>query len=291
MAYALSLAATVELYLILALSLNLLVGYTGLVSLCHAAFYGVGAYTAGLLVKVLGWSFPAAVLVAVAVTMLLGALVALPALRLRDDYFVVATLAFQNITYRALYNLDGLTGGARGLSNIPPAHFGPFSAPPESLSFLLLSTVCAGLVGWVCYRLGTSPFGRVLRAIGDDETAVASLGRSVAAFKIKVFLAGSACAAVAGALLAVRLGTLDPNQFTIAESVLVLTALIVGGAGNVAGPFVGALLVTLLPEPLRWFGGSAAAWAGEARQILFGLLLIILLRVRPQGVAGVYRFE
>lgn len=279
-----------ELYLILALSLNLLVGYAGLVSLCHAAFYGVGAYATALLMRNLGWSLAPAVATAVIVTMLLGLIVALPSLRLRGDYFVVATLACQTITYRALYNLDHVTGGARGLTGIPPARVFGHDAGPDTVEFLVLHTVVTAVCVVVLVRLLRSPFGRVLRAVRDDEVAVESLGRAPAVHKVKAFLVGSACAAVAGALLAVRIGTLDPNQFAIAESVTILTALIVGGSGNTIGPAVGAVAVVLLPEPLRFISGWSA-WVGEIRQIVFGLLLIALLRWRPQGLAGEYRFE
>jgi branched-chain amino acid transport system permease protein len=290
MEYAGGLVVNFELYLILALSLNLLVGYAGVVSLCHAAFYGVGAYAAALLMLRVGWSFGPAVLGAAALTTLLGVLVALPSLRLRGDYFIIATVALQAIVYRALYNLESVTRGPLGLPGIPPPRVAGVSVPPESLWFVGLATLCALGVTLVLARLGASPFGRVLRAIRDDEAALESLGRSAAAFKLRAFLVGSACAAVAGALLAARLGTLEPGAFTIAESTLVLTALIVGGVGNVAGPVVGAAIVALLPEVLRWLGGGAAA-AGEVRQIVFGLALVYLLRRRPQGVAGVYRVE
>lgn len=288
MEYGRGLVVTLELYLMLALSLNLLVGYARVVSLCHAAFYGVGAYGAALLMLRAGWSFVPAALGAMVLTMALGAVVALPALRLRGDYFIIATVALQHITYQTLYNADGLTRGSLGLGGIPPARFGSLTVPPESPWFVLLTTLCAlGVVG-VLARLAHSPYGRLLRAIGDDEEAVESLGRSVAPFKVKAFLVGSAGAALAGALLAVRLGTLEPGSFMIGESVLILTALIVGGVGNVAGSLVGAAIVVLLPEGLRLLGGDAAA-AGEVRQMVFALLLLVLLRLRPQGVAGVYR--
>lgn len=291
MDYALSLLVRLELYLLLALSLNLLVGYAGLVSLCHAAFYGVGAYGTGLLMLRAGLPFALALPLAVLATMLLGALVALPSLRLHDDYFIVATLAFQNIVYRLLYNWDNVTGGARGLSGVPRIEFLGAPLPGESLGFALLCTGVTVVVVMLFRRLQQSPFGRLLRAVRDDEQAVAALGRSVAACKVKAFLIGSAVAAVAGALLCGLMDTLDPGEFTIAQSVTVLTALIVGGSGNLAGPLVGAALVVLLPEPLNFVGGGSAALVGEVRQVVFGLLLIVLLRFRPQGVAGVYRFE
>jgi branched-chain amino acid transport system permease protein len=291
MEYLSGLLVNFELYLILALSLNLLVGYAGLISLCHAAFYGVGAYTAALLMLRLGWALPSAMMGAMVVTMVLGAVVALPSLRLRDDYFIIATVALQAIVYRALNNLEGVTRGPLGLTDIPPARVAGMSVPPESPWFPVLTTVTAAAVVLVIARLARSPFGRVLRGLRDDEVAVEALGRSVASFKVRAFLVGSACAAVAGALLAVRMGTLVPDQFTIAESMLILTALIIGGAGNLVGPVVGAALVTALPEVLRYAGGGYAAVAGEVRQIAFGLLLIGLLRWRPQGVAGEYRFE
>jgi branched-chain amino acid transport system permease protein len=279
-----------ELYLILALSLNLLVGYAGVVSLCHAALWGVGAYTAALLMLSPHFHLGlfGAMLGAMAVTMLLGGVVAIPSLRLKGDYFIIATVALQAIVYRALYNLDAVTRGPLGLTGIPPARIGGWSVAPESPWFLALTTVITGAVVLLFARLANSPFGRVLRALRDDEEAVAALGRSVAAFKVKAFLAGGAGAAVAGTLYAVRMGTLVPDQFVIGSSVLILTALIIGGVGNLAGPMVGAAVLVFVPELLRLLPGGAAL-AGEGRQVIFGLLLIVLLRVRPQGVAGVYR--
>lgn len=291
MEYALSLLVRFELFAVLALSLNLLVGYTGLVSLCHAAFYGVGAYATGLFMLRLGLDFAPAAALGVLVGMLLGVLVALPSLRLSEHYFIVATLAFQNITYRLLYNWDDLTGGARGLSGVPRIELAGASLPGESPGYALLCTLVSAGVVVLLWRLQASPFGRALRAARDDEQALAALGRSVAAFRVKAFLVGGAAAAAAGALLCGLLEVLDPNEFTVSQSVLVLTALIVGGTGNTRGPLLGAALVVLLPEPLQALGGHSAALVGEIRQMVFGLLLIVLLRLRPQGVAGVYRFE
>ncbi len=287
----LSVAIKLELYLILALSLNLLLGFAGLVSLCHAAFYGVGAYTTALVMMRLGWSFLPALAAGVGVTMVLGALVALPSLRLRDDTFVVATLALQNIVYRVLYNADGLTRGALGLMDLPPARVGGLTIGRDTPAFLALATVVTLVALAVLGRLANSPFGRTLRALRDDDEALAALGRNVAAFKVKVFLVASAAAAVAGSLLAVHSDVLHPNEFTIEQSVLILTALIVGGAGNVLGPVIGAGAMVAMEEGLRLVGGRWSAFAGEANALLLALALIVLLRLRPQGLAGVYRFE
>ncbi|MCC7494161.1 MAG: branched-chain amino acid ABC transporter permease [Fimbriimonadaceae bacterium] len=280
-----------ELYLILALSLNLLCGYAGLVSLCHAAFYGVGAYGTALLMLRLGLSFPFVLLGAVLLTMLLGALVALPSLRLRDDYFIVATLAFQNIVFRLLYNSDGLTRGALGLPDLPPATVAGFIFQRDTLALVGLASALTVVVCLVLARLADSPFGRLLRAVRDDPAAVSSLGHDVAALKIKAFLVGSACAAVAGGLLAARSDILHPNEFTVEQSVLILTVLILGGTGNVRGPLVGALGVTALDALLRAAGSTFANLAGELNALLLAAALIVLLRLRPQGLAGVYRFE
>lgn len=280
-----------ELYAILALSLNLLVGTTGLVSLCHGAFYAVGAYTSALLAMRLGWSFPVATVGAIGVTMGLGALVAVPSLRLRDDYFIVATLAFQNIVYRVLYNADGLTRGAFGLTDLPPARFGTLTLAKESLGFVLLSTALFLLVLWILWRLQHSPFGRALMAVREDEEAVAALGRNVAALKVKACLVTAGCAAVAGALWAARSDVLHPADFTIEQSVLMLTAMIVGGAGNIRGPLAGAGCLVLLEEGLRLAGGRWTSLAGEVNALVLAVLLVVLLRLRPQGLLGEYRFE
>lgn len=280
-----------ELYSMLALSLNLLVGYAGVVSLCHAAFWGVGAYGTALLMLRGGWDFLPATVGAVGLTVLLGWLVALPSLRLRDDYLIVATLAFQNIVYRILYNADGLTRGALGLMDLPAARFGPLTIDRDGPSLLLLATGLTLLVAWGLRRLLRSPFGLALRALRDDEVALQSLGRSPRALKVKAFGIGAAAAAVAGALLAARTTVLHPQDFTIEQSVLILTALIVGGCGNVRGPLVGALLLVTLEEVLRWVAGARAALAGDATALLLALVLLVVLRLRPRGLAGEYGFE
>ncbi len=275
-----------ELYLVLAVSLNLLVGYTGLVSLCQAAFYGVGAYTAALLALHFGWPFPAVLAGSLLVTMALGVVVALPSLRLRDDYLIVATLAFQHIVFRCLYNAEGLTRGPLGLMDLPPARFGPVVLARETWPLLALCSLLAGLTVVVAAAAARSPFGLLLRALRDDEVAVAALGRSVAALKVKAFLLGSAGAAVAGTMLAVTADVLHPADFTIDQSVLILTALIVGGCGNLRGPIVGALFLTVAEELLRYAGGQWGALAGEVNAMVLAIALIVVLRYRPAGLAG-----
>ena len=194
MAYLLHILILIGIYVILAESLNLIAGYAGLLSLAHAAFYGIGAYVAALLAlnyAVPPWlTVPAAVVAAAAV----GALVAWPALRVRDDYFVVATFAFQVIVFSVMNNWVALTGGPLGLPGIPRPDFFGLTVKSHG-GFLLLTWLFAGAVVFVCWRLARAPFGRVLRAIREDEVFAAALGKNVASFKVRVFAIGAAMAA------------------------------------------------------------------------------------------------
>lgn len=289
MNYLLHILIMITIYFILSLSLNLLVGYTGLLSLCHAAFYGIGAYTSTLLIMKLGLNFPLALIAGMAVSMLLSLLVAYPSLRLKGDYFVLTSLAFQIIVFSILYNWVSLTRGPYGIPGIPhPRLFGfEFGSLP---SFLALSSALAFLVFLVLYRLSSSPFGRVLKAIREDEIAASALGKRIPSFKIWAFVIASGIAAISGSLYAGYVTYIDPTSFTLGESIFILAILLVGGSGNLKGPIVGTLFMVILPEALRFLGIPDTV-APNVRQMIYGVLLIALMYLRPQGIAGEYKFE
>lgn len=279
----------ISIYAVLAASLNLVAGYTGLLSLCHAAFYGIGAYSTTLFMMEAGLGFfPAMVLAAVA-TALLSLLIAVPSLRLRGDYFVLATLGFQVIVFTVLYNWVGLTRGPYGITGIPvPSLFG-LSADSVFRYFLfswLLAGVCLGMIR----ALVRSPFGRLLRAVRDDEIAAAALGKNVPRIKTTAFALGAAFASIPGALFAGYMRYIDPTSFTLTESIFILSMVVIGGAGSLGGPIVGAAFMVLLPEILRFLHMPDAV-AANMRQIIYGLLLIVLMRLRPQGFFGEYEFR
>ena len=290
MTYACHILILINIYIILALSLNVTVGYVGLMSLCHAAFYAVGAYTSSLLAVQLGWSFLPTVVVAIIFAAALSLVVSVPSLRLKSDYFVLSTLSFQMIVFALLYNnLFGITGGPFGLSGIPvPSILGWEANTPQRQ--LLLSSVLAMGSTALLWAVLESPFGRTLRAIRDDETAAASLGKNVPAFKIIAFAIGAGVAAVAGALYAGYVHYIDPSSFALSESIFILSVVVIGGAGSFLGPIVGAATLVMLPEALRFLNVPEVV-AADIRQITYGVLLIVLMRRRPQGLFGKYEFN
>jgi len=284
-AYVVSILTLLLIFAILGLSFNLLVGYSGLFSIAHAAFYGVGAYVAALTARDLGLNF----LVATALGMLaagtLSGMLAIPALRVSGDYLVIASFGFQFIIYSAFNNLE-ITGAGAGVPRIPrPALFGYVFE--SGLSMLALAAVFTGLTLALCWRLTTSPFGRVLRAMRDDEVAIQGLGKNITAAKVIVFVIAGALAAVAGALYAFTFNYIFPDNFTLVESVFIFTLVIVGGAGTLRGSLVGAVVVVLLPEALRFLTVSETL-AAPIRQLAYSVLVIVFLMFRPQGILGEY---
>lgn len=279
----------ISLYSVLAGSLNLLVGYTGLLSLCHAAFYGIGAYVTALLMTRCDWPFLLALPTATVITGLLSLSVSIPALRLKGDFFVLATLGFQIITFSVLYNWTGLTGGPYGITSIPP----PRLFGVEFGSVTLYCFLCI-LFAAICFLLLTkiagSPFGRTLRAIREDEIATRALGKNVTFFKIMAFIIAAMFAAIAGGLFAGYMRFIDPTSFTMLESIFIISIVIIGGAGSPTGPILGAVFAIVLPEALRFLHFPDAISA-NLRQVMYGVLLMVLMRIRPQGIQGAYDFD
>jgi len=289
MEYLLHILILVGIYLILSVSLNLIAGYAGLLSIAHAAFYGIGAYVVALMA--LNWQSPFWVNIVCAVMLsgLLGALVGIPSLRIRDDYFVIATFAFQVITFSVLNNWVSFTGGPMGLPGIPQPVILGWQVSTH-LEFLLLVGFFCALTLLVCRRIVRSPFGRVLKAVREDEVFAQAAGKNVAAYKVLVFMIGAGMAAVAGAMYAYYITFIDPTSFTVMESIFILSIVIIGGAGSLRGPIVGAVVLVTLPELLR-FVGLPSSVAANVRQILYGGLLVAFMMWRPQGFLGEYSFE
>lgn len=289
MEYLLHIIILIGIYVILAESLNLIVGYTGLLSIAHAAFYGVGAYVAALMALKLGSPFVVNIICAVIISGFLGGLVGIPSLRIKDHYFVIATFAFQVITFSILNNWVSFTGGPTGLPGIPqPMIFGWKIS--SHLEFLLLVGAFAVFVFLVCQRIVQSPFGRVLTAIREDEVFALAAGKNVAVYKVAVFTIGSGMAAIAGALYAHYISFIDPTSFTVMESIFIISIVIIGGAGSLWGPVIGAVVLVMLPEVLR-FVGLPSSVAANIRQILYGGLLVAFMMWRPQGLVGKYGFQ
>lgn len=289
MEYFLHILILIGIYIILTVSLNLLVGYTGLLSITHAAFYGIGAYIAALLALKLHSPFLLNLVLAIIGTAIIGALLGIPSLRIKDDYFAIATFAFQVIIFSVLNNWVSLTGGPMGLPGIPQPEIFGFNVS-NKLAFLVLVAVLNALTFCLCNRIVKSPFGRVLKAIREDEVFAQTIGKNISAFKVKVFMISSALAAVAGVFYATYISFIDPTNFTIMESILIISIVIVGGAGNLWGSVIGAAMLTILPQLLTFIGLPNAV-AANIRQIFYGLILVLFMLWRPQGFIGEYSFK
>lgn len=285
MEYLLHIVIMVNIYVLLVLAANLPVGMANLLSICQAAFYGLGAYFSAWFLLHFNLPF---VVVAAAVMLLAGLssmLVSYASIKLRGDYFVLATLGFQMIVFTVLYNWTSVTRGPYGIPGIPPVKL--FGVIPVSgiHGYFFLTTVLMLLVVWLFKHLNASPFGRMLKAIRNDELAVAALGRDPVKFKFRAFFISAAFSGLAGLLYASYISYIDPTSFTVDESIFILCALFIGGIGNVRGPVLGAVFVVLLPEILR-FVGLPDAFAANLRQVIYGLALILVMYFRPQGVWG-----
>jgi branched-chain amino acid transport system permease protein len=273
------------IYAILGLSLNLLVGYAGLFSMATGALYGVGAYAFALTTTKLGLPLPVTLLAAVLVPAAVGAVVAIPSLRISGDYLVIASFGLQTLIIAALTNLDGLTGGPGGIYGIPAPALGPLTPSADPASYLPLTLAAAVLVTLAMLALTRSPFGRALEMIRDDEIAAAAAGRNVVALKVTAFMISSGMAGIAGALYASYVSFIDPTSFAVLVSVFVLSIVVAGGAGTVRGSLVGAVAVVLLSESVRYVPVDDRL-AGSIRQAVYGLLLIAVVFIRPRGLAG-----
>jgi len=289
MDYLLHILILIAIYSILVVSLDLIAGYTGLLSIAHVAFYGIGAYATALLSLHFQTNFLINMIFGAVAAGSLGVIVAFPSLRIHDDYFVIATFGFQMIVYSVLNNWVDFTRGPLGIPGIPMASLFGF-AFDNHWKFLILPALFAALTYGFVNKLVDSPYGRVLKAIREDEIFAQSLGKNVNSYKIQVFVIGGALASVAGNLYAHYVTFIDPTSFTILESILVISMVIIGGAGSLKGPVVGAAVLVVLPEALR-FVGLPSSVAANLRQIFYGSLLVLMMLYRPQGLMGEFNLQ
>lgn len=277
------------IYIILTLSLNLIVGFTGLAALGHIAFACVGAYTSSLLALNYGISPWIGLFIGAFIASLFGLIIGFPSMRLKGDYLALATFGFGVIVYSVSKNWIDLTRGPMGLPGIPKfAAFG-FELQPV-WAYLILVIVFVAISAFVMNRIVDSPFGRILKSVREDEVASISIGKNVNKYKLIVFIVGAFFAGIAGSLYAHYITFIDPSSFTVMESIAVLLMVVFGGMGSIEGSFIGALVLIIFPEMLR-FLGMPSSIAAPIRQMIYGLLLIILMLKRPQGLIGKYKFK
>jgi len=282
-AYFVHLAILVGIYLILALSLQLALGYTGLINLGHIAFFAIGAYVSALL-TLSGVTFFFAFLLAGIISTLFGFLLAIPTNKLKGDYLALATLAFTFVVYTVTLNWSSLTRGPLGLPGIPkPSILGISFA--SNNNFLILTFIMVILTYIVIKMIVESPFGKVLEATRDNELAVRVLGKNT--FKIKTLALGASAffAGIAGSLYAHYITYIDPSSFTIMQLIPILCIVIIGGLASLKGTIIATIILILLPEPLRFIGFPSSV-VGPMRQIIYALILLAILLYSPKGLFG-----
>ncbi|MBT3304673.1 branched-chain amino acid ABC transporter permease [Candidatus Woesearchaeota archaeon] len=282
-AYFIHLAILVGIYLILAISLQLTIGYSGLLNIGHIAFFGIGAYTSALMVMN-GVPFLIAFLSAGIVTMLFGFLLSLPLNKLKGDYLALATLGFSFVIYAILLNWVSLTRGPLGIPGITKPNFFGFVIA-NNFSFLIFTAIIAAITYFVIRQIVNSPFGKVLESIRDDELASKTLGKNT--FKMKMYAMGISAffAGIAGSLYAHYITFIDPSSFTLLQIIPIVAIVIIGGLASLKGTFIATFILVLLPEPLRFIGFPSSI-VGPMRQIIYALLLLLILIYRPKGLFG-----
>lgn len=288
MEYFLHILVISGIYIILTLSLNLIVGFTGIPSLGHVAFACVGAYTSSLLALNWGMSPWIGIIAGACIASLFGLIVGLASLRLKGDYLALATFGLGIIVYSVSKNWVALTRGPMGLPGIPG--FTVFGWEVQSVwAYLIVVAVFTFITLFMINRIVNSPFGRILKSIREDELASLSIGKNVTKYKLIVFVVGAFFAGVAGSLYAHYITFIDPTSFTPTESIMILLMVVFGGMGSIRGSLIGAFALIAFPEMLR-FLGLPSSYAAPLRQMIYGLLLIILMVKRPQGIIGKYTF-
>ncbi len=283
-----SLLIFTALAIILASSLNLVLGYGGMFSVAHAVFYGVGAYTASLLALHLSNSLVLSILCAIITGGLAGLLLAVPALRVKEEYFVVASLGFQIIASTVFNQWDAVTGGIGGLTGIPPASLFGYEIDSYGAHLVVTSLLAAAVLAIVA-ALMRSSFGRALRALRDDEQALSSLGRNPTHLRLVTVALSAMIASVAGVLYAYFTSFVNPESFTLDESVMMMVMVIIGGAGTVWGPPLGAAFVTIFPALLS-FLKLPSSLLGPVQRLTYGVIMTLLMIYEPAGIVGLLRW-
>jgi len=275
-------------YALLALGLNVVWGMAGMINLGLVGFFGLGAYVAALLARRAGWPMAAGLPAAALVAAGAGALVALVTARLRGDYLAIVTLGFSEVVRVTASNEIWLTNGTDGISGIPGPWRGQVSPAAFNLIYLGLVAAAVVVVVVALERVRHSPYGRVLRAIRDDDQVAAVAGKPVRAFKVEAFALSAAILGLAGALYAHYTSYIAPEAFAPLISIYIVLALTAGGTGNNHGAVLGAALVVFFMESTRFVTGAlpglSAVQAAAVREMLIGASLILVLRVRPTGL-------
>lgn len=299
--FAITLGTVIGILAILTVSLNLIVGYTGLLSVGHIGFFGIGAYAMAILtsetayeqlrtdaIPTYGWPFfaalPVSVIVAGVVALAVGAVLN----RFRDDIFVLVSFGFAIISFNIFVSFRGLTRGSFGIHDIPRPEIWGWMLNGD-LEFLVFVLALLALVVLVCWFVVTSSFGRVLTAIREDEQAIEVFGYQATHYKLAVWVISAMMAGLAGGLFASWTRFIDPNSFILLESILLVCVVILGGLATIWGSLLGAMAFVLLEEGMRFLPFIPSVYVGQGRMVVLGVLLVLLMLFRPQGLVGKYK--
>ncbi len=299
--FAVIVATVFAIWAILAVSLNLVIGFTGLLSVGHVGFFGIGAYAVAILtsdpayeqlrteaIPTFGWPFFAALPISMLAAGLVAIVVGVVFNRFRDDIYVLVSFGFAIIAFNVFLNLRAVTRGAFGIHEIARPAIGSWVFDGE-VEFLLLCLVFLALVMLLAWTIVTSSFGRVLTAIREDEQAIEVFGYRSTHYKLAIWVVSAMLAGLAGGLFSSWATFIDPNSFILLESILLVAIVILGGLATIWGSLLGAMAFVLLEEGMRFLPFVPAEYTGQARQVVLGILLVLLMLFRPQGLVGRYR--
>lgn len=282
-AYILHILIIAAIFSILAVSLNLAVGYTGLLNIGHIAFFGIGAYTSAILVKS-GTPFLLAILASGILAAIFGWLLTVLTNKLKGDYMALATLGFAFVVYSFLLNWHSVTRGPLGIAGIPrPSIFG--WVIKNNFSYLIFVLLFLVLITTFLYKLTKSRYGKLLEAVRDDAIGLAALGKNIFQLKYQSMMISAFLAGVAGSLYAHYISFIDPSTFFLTEIIAILTIIIIGGLASLKGSIIATLIVVAMPELLR-FVNLPSQFVGPSRLIMWGLIVILILLYKPRGLFG-----
>ena len=299
--FAITIGTVFAIWAILAVSLNLVIGFTGLLSVAHIGFFGIGAYSVAILTSKTDYSllrtegiptyelpFFAALPVGIALAGLTALVVGVVFNRFRDDVFVLVSFGFAIISFNLFLNARDITRGAFGIHDVARPVIGTRVLDGE-LDFFVMALACLALVSALAWFIVTSSFGRVLTAIREDEQAASVFGYQVTHYKLAIWVISAMMAAVAGGLFSSWTSFIDPNSFILLESILLVSIVIMGGLATIWGSLLGAMTFVLLEEGMRFIPFLPDVYVGQARQVVLGVMLVLLMLFRPQGLLGRYR--
>ena len=299
--FAITLGTVFCIWAILAVSLNLVVGYTGLLSVGHIGFFGIGAYGMAILtsdtsyellrtesIPQFGLPFFAALPICALLAGVAAIAVGVVFNRFRDDIYVLVSFGFAIIAFNVFLSWRALTRGAYGIHDVARPQIGNWRLDGE-LDYMILCAVFLMIVVGVSWFLVSSSFGRVLKAIREDEQAAEVFGYRATYYKLAIWVISAMMAGLAGGLFGSFTSFVDPNSFILLESMLLVSIVILGGLASIRGSLLGAMAFVLLEEGMRFVPFLPSEFVGQARQVVLGLLLVLLMLFRPQGLAGRYR--